>query len=115
MGTLVINDNKSTFLKGLEIGTREIEAGIKVGSSIMALGSIVIDSSGKLQFSPSIFFQERLSFVVNLKEFIHNMEEKRNFWAIIGLLGSLYLSRRIYRYHKKHNLKKMFRQLWTPY
>lgn len=88
---------------------------MKVGSSIMALGSIMVDTNGNLSFEPSIFFQERLSFVVNLKEFIGNMEDKRNFWAIIGLLGSLYVSRRIYRYHKKHNLKKIWREFFAKH
>lgn len=47
IGTLVVADRgRPTFLRGIDIGTREIETGLKVGASIMALGTIGINLDG---------------------------------------------------------------------
>jgi hypothetical protein len=47
IGTLVITDRgRPGFLRGIDVGTREVETGLKVGASIMALGTIGINSDG---------------------------------------------------------------------
>ena len=49
IGTLVVTDkSRSGFMRGLEVGTREVETGVKIGSSIMALGSIGVTTEGIL-------------------------------------------------------------------
>ena len=56
---------------------------------------------------------------MSLNEVIRVLEEKRNIWGLLFLLGSLYLGRRAYKYHKKHNLKQLVRNLlgwkWSKY
>ena len=47
VGTLVIADtNRPGYLRGIDVGTREVETGVRVGASIMALGTISISLSG---------------------------------------------------------------------
>lgn len=40
IGTLVYADDRENVIKGIHIGHREVESGIKVGGSIMTLGTI---------------------------------------------------------------------------
>lgn len=37
-----------TFLRGIEVGTREVEAGIKIGASLTVLGTLGITTDGIL-------------------------------------------------------------------
>lgn len=111
IGTLVINDRRPTFLRGLDIGVREVEAGIKVGSSLMTLGTITASTDGNLILEPIIFFKDRLTFAVTLKEVINGLEEKRNLWAVLSLIGVVYMGRRIYKYHKKYNLIRLIKRI----
>ncbi len=47
LGTLVISDtNRPGYFRGLDVGTREVETGVKVGASLMALGTIGLTMDG---------------------------------------------------------------------
>ena len=46
VGALAFRDNRSALIKGLNIGHREVESGIKVGTSLMALGTIGMTAEG---------------------------------------------------------------------
>jgi hypothetical protein len=47
LGTLVIPErNRPGYLRGIDVGTREVETGLKVGASIMALGAIGVNLNG---------------------------------------------------------------------
>lgn len=47
VGTLIISDKgRPGYLRGIDVGTREIETGLKVGGSILALGTIGISVEG---------------------------------------------------------------------
>ena len=47
LGTLVVTDRgRPSFLRGIDVGTREVETGLKVGASILALGTIGITLDG---------------------------------------------------------------------
>ncbi len=47
LGTLVVTDRgRPSFLRGIDVGTREVETGLKVGASILALGTIGISLDG---------------------------------------------------------------------
>lgn len=49
LGTLIVADRgRPTFLRGIDIGTREVETGLKVGASIMALGTIGVSLEGEV-------------------------------------------------------------------
>ena len=49
IGTLVVADTgRPGYLRGIDVGTREVETGLKVGASIMALGTIGININGDI-------------------------------------------------------------------
>jgi hypothetical protein len=41
-----IKDPNVTFLRGIEIGTREVESGIKIGASLTVLGTLGVTTDG---------------------------------------------------------------------
>ena len=61
--TVAVKDPNVTFLRGIDVGTREVEAGIKIGASLTILGSIGITTEGILFVEPSAIFKERFSFL----------------------------------------------------
>lgn len=62
IGVLAFTDKRSSLIRGIHIGEREIECGIRVGSSIMALGTIGVTVDGKFFIEPQVLFRDRLSF-----------------------------------------------------
>jgi hypothetical protein len=50
-----------------------VEAGITVGSSLMALGTISLSADRKVNFEPHLFFKDRLSYLTNLKEVVSSL------------------------------------------
>ena len=49
LGTLVITDTgRPGYLRGIDVGTREVETSVKVGASIMALGTISVGLNGEV-------------------------------------------------------------------
>jgi hypothetical protein len=49
------------YIRGIEIGKREVEAGIKVGASISVLGSIGFTVDGDMILEVQKIFKDRLS------------------------------------------------------
>lgn len=104
LGNLVVSDTRrSKTLRGIDIGTREVESGLKVGSSILALGAIGINASGQIFLEPNFLFKDRLTIVSTIKDLISADESTRDFWTVVLLIGAVYLSRRAYKYNKKTN------------
>lgn len=48
IATVGVKDQNVTFLRGIEIGTREVEAGIKIGASLTVLGTLGVTTDGVL-------------------------------------------------------------------
>lgn len=102
LGTLVISDKRRPgHLRGLDIGTREVESGLKVGASILALGTIGVNMDGELFMQPNFLFKDRLTIVSSLKDIVNGHESSRNFWLVVLLIGTIYVSRRVYKYQQK--------------
>jgi hypothetical protein len=53
-------------IRGLEIGVRKIDAGVKIGAAISVLGTISLSSDGKFSIDPSAIFKDRLSYACEL-------------------------------------------------
>ena len=70
----------------------------------MALGTIKLSMDGTLALEPQYFFKDRLSIITNLKEVAQHYDEARNFWAIVFILGAIYVGRRAYKYNKQHGI-----------
>ena len=75
----------------------------------MALGTIGLTTEGVLSLEPQLFFKDRLSIISNLTEIVSSYESARNFWAIIFIIGGVYVSRRTYKYNKKHGIWDKFK------
>ncbi len=63
LATLGVKDSNVTFLRGINVGTREVEAGIKIGASLTILGTLGVTSDGVIFVEPSSIFKERLTFL----------------------------------------------------
>ena len=61
-----VKDRDVAFLRGIEIGTREVETGIKIGASLTVLGTLGVTSDGELFIEPSALFKERFTFLHDL-------------------------------------------------
>ena len=66
VATVGIKDPNVTFLRGIEVGTREVEAGIKIGASLTVLGTLGVTTDGVIFIEPSSIFKERLTFLLTL-------------------------------------------------
>lgn len=86
------------------MGSREIEAGIKIGATISILGTVGITTDGQVFIEPLAIFNDRLTHITGLQADVDELVNKRNVWLVGALLGGLYLGRRAYKYVKKHNI-----------
>ena len=50
--TIAIPDRNFSFLRGIETGIRTVEVGIKVGTPLTILGTVVADKDGRLVIEP---------------------------------------------------------------
>ena len=67
LGALAFKDKRSELIRGLHVGDREVECGVKVGSSIMALGTIGLTMDGQIFIEPQVLFRDRLTFMAHLQ------------------------------------------------
>lgn len=93
------------YIRGIEIGKREVESGIKVGASISVLGTIGFTVDGEMLVEVQQIFKDRLSEVESIREQIEGLTTKRNAWLLGSVLGCIYLGRRAYKYIKKNDIK----------
>jgi hypothetical protein len=66
IATVAIKDQNVTFLRGIDVGAREVEAGIKIGASLTVLGTLGLTTDGVIFVEPSALFKERLTFLNDL-------------------------------------------------
>ncbi len=99
-----VRDRDVTFLKGIEIGTREVETGIKIGASLTVLGTLGVTTDGVLFIEPSAIFKERFTFLHELTEKLEELTSKRNFWLGVFAVGAIYLGRRAYKYWRNKDI-----------
>ncbi|CAD8093800.1 unnamed protein product [Paramecium sonneborni] len=90
--------------KGVHIGYRDNEFGIKAEGLLSVLGQAVYDTETK-----KIKIINPLALTLSKNNYIYQLEKKLqengvaiNFWLIISFLSGLYISRRVYVYNKKH-------------
>lgn len=100
--TIAIPDQNVTFLRGIETGIRTVDVGIKVGTPLTILGTIVFDDAGNICIEPELILKERLNYLLRLKDLVIEETKRRNFWLLIGLLGGAYVGRRCYKYVEKN-------------
>ena len=99
-------DNKdASYIRGIEIGKRDVEAGLKVGASISILGKIGFTVDGEMILEVNTILKDRLSEIEGLKDQIDVLISKRNIWLLGSVLGCIYLGRRAFKYVKKNNIK----------
>ena len=98
------NVDVSSF-RGVSIGIRDGEVGIKVGSGIAVIGEVVYNLADKsLHISkPELILNERLSYLAELKKEVEALVHNRNVWGVIAVVSSLYLGRQIFKYLRKMN------------
>lgn len=105
IATVGVKDPNVTFLRGIEVGTREVEAGIKIGAALTVLGTLGVTTDGVIFIEPSSIFKERLTFLNDLNERLEELASKRNFWLAAFVVSAVYVGRRTYKYIKTNNIK----------
>jgi len=110
-----VRDRDVTFLRGIEIGEREVETGIKIGASLTVLGTLGVTTEGSLFIEPSALFKERFTFLHEINEKLEDLTSKRNLWLGAFVIGAIYVGRRAYKYFKnrKYELSNRKRSEWT--
>lgn len=93
------------YIRGIETGKREVEAGLKIGASISVLGGIGFTIDGDMILEVHQIFKDRLSEIEGIKEQVESLVKKRNIWLLGSVLGSIYLGRRAYKYIKEKDIK----------
>ncbi len=48
IATVAIKDRDVTFLRGIDIGTREVDTGIRIGATMTVLGTLGVTTDGLL-------------------------------------------------------------------
>jgi len=91
-------------IKGIDIGHREVDAGIQIGASLTVLGNVGLTIDGKIFVQPTFVFKDCFSFLVDLSENVDELYFKRKIWigVMIGSMG--YLGWKFYKYGKKNRL-----------
>ena len=93
------------YLRGIEVGKRHVESGIKIGATVTILGTLSVSLDGDNLIEVQSIFKDRLSEINNLKEELEGLIKQRNIWLLGSVGGAIYLGRRAYKYIKKHDIK----------
>ncbi|CAK89827.1 unnamed protein product (macronuclear) [Paramecium tetraurelia] len=95
---------RDSSFKGVHIGYRDNEFGIKADGLLSVLGQAVYNTDTK-----KITIENPLALTLSKNNYIYQLEKKLqengvaiNFWLVLTFLSGLYVSRRIYLYNKKH-------------
>lgn len=97
-----VKDRDLTFLRGIEIGKREVDTGIRIGGSLTVLGTLGVTMDGVLFVEASAIFKERFTFLHELREKLDELTSKRNLWFGAFVVGGIYLGRKAYKYFNKN-------------
>ena len=60
-------DKDGSYIRGLEVGKREVEAGLRVGASVSVLGTLTFTIDGESLVEVQEIFKDRLSRISELK------------------------------------------------
>lgn len=96
------------YLRGIQIGKRDVEAGLKVGASISVLGTISLTLDGQFTIDAERIFKDRLTELTILRDQIDSLIQKRNLWFLGSVVGTIYLGRRAFKYCKQKKIKLPF-------
>ena len=95
---------RDASFRGVHIGYRDNEFGIRTEGLLSVLGTVSYDSASK-----ELKIQNPLALTLSKNKYIYLLEKKieengvaKNFWLIVAFVSGLYLSRRMYIYHRKH-------------
>ncbi|CAD8080662.1 unnamed protein product [Paramecium primaurelia] len=90
--------------RGVHIGYRDNEFGIKTDGFLSVLGQAVYNTETK-----KITIENPLALTLSKSNFIYQLEKKLQengvafkFWCTLSFLSGLYISRRVFLFHKKH-------------
>lgn len=98
------NLDVSSF-RGISVGIRDSEVGIKIGSGIAVIGQVVYNLRDKTMRidSPELILNERLSYLSDLKGQLDAALHNRNVWIVVGVVTGLYVARQTFKYLRKMN------------
>jgi len=98
------NIDVSTF-RGISVGVRDSEVGIKIGSGVAVIGEVIYNfASNTLRIDkPELILNERLSYLTELHKELDGLIYNRNVWTVVAVISSLYLGRQVFKYLRKMN------------
>lgn len=98
------NIDVSTF-RGISVGVRDSEVGIKIGSGVAVIGEVIYNfASNTLRIDkPELILNERLSYLTELHKELDGLIYNLNVWTVVAVISSLYLGRQVFKYLRKMN------------